>query len=90
MITDPIELTKKLIKIESVSGNEEEIGIFIHDYLISLGLKPQFQKITKNRSNIILDSNSDIQINSHLDTVAIGEGWKHKQGETSNEKLYGR
>lgn len=90
MIKDPIDLTKKLIKIESVSGNEKELGIFIHDYLRSLGFKPRFQKITNNRSNVIIDGNSDIQINGHLDTVAIGDEWKHKQGEVSNGKLYGR
>jgi len=90
MITDPIKLTQKLINIESVSGNETQLGHFIFEYLNSLGYKPKRQKVTKNTFNVLLSGKSDIQVNGHMDTVPIGSNWNYRQGQIINGKIYGR
>ena len=90
MITDPIKLTQKLIRIESVSGNEHELGDFVFDYLQSAGFKPRRQKVTSLTSNILVQGKNDIQIDGHMDTVPTGKNWKYGQGQIANGKVYGR
>jgi len=90
MITDPVKLTQKLVRIESESGNEKELGNFIFKYLKSCGYSPKKQKVTKNTFNVVLKGKSNIQINGHLDTVSLGTGWKHRQGQVRKGRLYGR
>ena len=47
------ELTKTLMNIPSVSGEEEQVGIFLGKYLLSLGWKVELQPVSENQSNVI-------------------------------------
>jgi acetylornithine deacetylase len=41
------ELTKSLINIPSISGDEQAVGFFLRDYLESLGWTVELQKFLK-------------------------------------------
>ena len=62
---DVIKLLEKLVKIESPSGKEEEISNFILDFINKLGFNAKKDKI----GNILLNSNSNLWIVTHMDTV---------------------
>jgi acetylornithine deacetylase/succinyl-diaminopimelate desuccinylase-like protein len=76
---DVIELTKKLIEIESITGNEDEIGQFIASQLDFPDVAMQEVKgfgpnviakhITKSEKPVII-------LNCHMDTVEIMQGWE--------------
>ncbi|MBI2085696.1 MAG: ArgE/DapE family deacylase [Candidatus Aenigmarchaeota archaeon] len=75
---DTIELTKKLVEIESVSGNEEKIAKFIYGFLKKNGLKPELIYTEKNRPNLVCSVGSGkpkLLLNGHIDTVPSAEGW---------------
>ena len=40
------ELTKSLMNIPSVSGEEEAVGVWLRDYLQSLGWTVELQKVS--------------------------------------------
>lgn len=69
---DTKKLLQKLISINSVSGNEEEIQKFIFKYIKSYKLKPFY--VAKNVAIKIKgkDSSSALIFNSHVDTVCAG------------------
>ncbi|MFC1656199.1 M20 family metallopeptidase [Patescibacteria group bacterium] len=93
IITDPVKLAKKLVSISSESGNEKEVAEFIFKYLKTLGLAVQKQKIEKNRFNVVVIGEGEILLNSHIDTVPIGEkkDWSvNPYGQIKNGRLYGR
>ncbi|MEJ2052496.1 MAG: M20/M25/M40 family metallo-hydrolase [Calditrichaceae bacterium] len=65
------ELTKKLVSIESITGNEHQIAGFLLDYLKDTGFEVVFQKAGKNRDNIYAKiGEPDIILSTHMDTVA--------------------
>lgn len=89
-----IELTKKLVEIESVSGNENKVAQFIYDFLKENGLKPELIYTGKNRPNVVCSIGTDkpkLLLNGHIDTVFASEGWtKHPTKPViENGKLYG-
>ncbi len=93
VIEDPVLLAKKLVSIDSVTGNEHKIAQYINDYLSALDLKPQFQNVGKNRENVFLKGRGNLLINGHTDIVPIGDKklWHHDPfGEIIKNKLYGR
>ncbi|MFA5021546.1 MAG: M20 family metallopeptidase [Patescibacteria group bacterium] len=93
IITNPIELAKKLVSIKSESGNEEAVTKFIFNYLASIGLKPKLQKIEKNRNNVFVVGQGPVLFNCHIDTIPIGQktSWQHNPlGEIKTGKLFGR
>lgn len=61
-----IMLLKKLVEIESPSGNEEEIKNFIEDFLESNGYE-----IVKGDYFISTKSKSELIVSTHLDTTAV-------------------
>lgn len=72
-------MTKKLVGIESVSGNEERIAKFIHNLLEQNGLEPELIYTGKNRPNVVCSVGTGkpkLLLNSHIDTVFASEGWK--------------
>ena len=92
-LTNPISLAKKLVSINSVSGNEREVAYYIYDYLKSLGLKPELQNLNKNQSNVFCIGKGNLIVNGHIDTVPFGdkENWNYNPlGQLSKTKLYGR
>ena len=81
------ELTQRLIDIESVTGDEQELINFIESFLLDSGYKGN---IFKDEGGIIVnapDSNPKIALVGHLDTVPIHESQKNYSDE---ENIFGR
>jgi succinyl-diaminopimelate desuccinylase len=91
---DILDLTRKLISIESISGNEHEISEFIagqlevHDVIL--------QKVDGFGPNVIARHipNPDgpvILLNCHIDTVSVMEGWEQDPFEPKvhGNRLFG-
>ena len=68
---DVLRLTRELIDIPSVSGDEFQIGTSIGDLLVRLGYHVQAQDISDERSNIIATTERPprIVLSTHMDTV---------------------
>ena len=87
-----VELTKKLISIKSLSGEEGEIANFICKYLDSKGVKCTKQPVGKN-FNIIVPSTKQnpVCFNAHMDTVPPCDAWTMDpfKPKVEDGKLYG-
>jgi acetylornithine deacetylase len=81
------ELTKSLMEIPSISGDEYAVGIFLRDYLTNLGWTVELQPVTENQSNVIayLNETPRVFLSTHLDTVA-----PFIPPTVDEEKIYGR
>lgn len=81
------ELTKTLMNIPSVSGEEEQVGIFLGKYLLSLGWKVELQPVSENQSNVIayLNDTPRVFLSTHMDVVP-----PHISPTEDDEKIYGR
>jgi len=66
------ELTRRLIDIPSVSGEEEAVGRFLSDYLHNFGFDVERHEIAPQRANVIAVNGSHpprIVFSTHMDTV---------------------
>ncbi|MFV0387821.1 MAG: M20/M25/M40 family metallo-hydrolase [Pyrinomonadaceae bacterium] len=65
------ELTKELMQIPSVSGAEQEVGIFLEAHLRGLGYIVETQELENGRKNVIAaaSENPEIFLSTHMDTV---------------------
>src|SRR3954470_2918557 len=65
------ELTKRLIDIPSVSGEELEVGRFLASYLESLGYRVEAQEVGAGRANGIATTGARARVvlSTHVDTV---------------------
>jgi acetylornithine deacetylase len=82
------ELTRKLIDIPSVSGDEDAVGRFLFDYLHDYGFDVERHEIAPQRANIIAtndDRRPRIMLSTHMDTVP-----PHIASSEDNEFIYGR
>jgi acetylornithine deacetylase len=81
------ELTKELMKIPSVSGDEEAVGFFLRDHLESLGWTVELQAVSANQNNVIayLNSMPRVFLSTHMDTVP-----PFIAPTEDDEKIYGR
>lgn len=81
------ELTKNLINIPSVSGEEEAVGFFLRDHLESLGWTVELQAVSENQNNVIayLNESPRVFFSTHMDTVP-----PHIEASETQEKIYGR
>jgi acetylornithine deacetylase len=81
------ELTKTLINIPSLSGEEEAVGFFLRDYLESLGWIVELQVVSENQNNVIayLNESPRVFFSTHMDTVP-----PHIEARESSEKIFGR
>ena len=69
---DPIKLTRKLIDIESISGNEGAIGAELYEELCRLGYTAHKMPVAHERFNVVatLDERQpDLVFSTHMDTV---------------------
>lgn len=84
---DVFELTKSLMSIPSVSGNEEAVGFWLRDHLESLGWTVELQKVSENRNNVIawLNDTPRVWFSTHIDTVP-----PFIEPTEDDEKIYGR
>ena len=82
-----IELTKSLMNIRSVSGEEEAVGFYLRDYLESLGWRVELQKVSENQNNVIatLNDTPRVWFSTHMDTVP-----PFIAPTEDDEKIYGR
>jgi acetylornithine deacetylase len=64
------ELTRKLISIPSISGNEREVAEFLGSYLSDAGFEVEFQEVEPGRPNVYARrGDPDVVLSSHTDTV---------------------
>jgi acetylornithine deacetylase/succinyl-diaminopimelate desuccinylase family protein len=93
------ELTREMVKIPSITGNEAELADYIKSRLKEIGFKVSQIEVEKNRPNIIgkLEGQKGspiLLLNGHMDTVPPGdlEKWDHDPyiGTVEKGRLYGR
>ena len=99
-LQDVIELTKRLVAIEStnVGTFEKEIGDFIYDWMVrETGVEVVRDEFAKDRFNVMALLPGEISdpafvLIGHMDTVPVGEGWEHDPFacETVGDQMYGR
>lgn len=64
------DLTRKLIAIPSISGDEKRVAHFIADYLSAAGFEIQLQDTGNDRPNVYARrGNPDVVLSTHSDTV---------------------
>ena len=68
---DPLRLTRELIDIESITGNEANVGVYLNDYLARLGYRTEKMPVEGARFNVFatLDGKPDLVFSTHMDTV---------------------
>ncbi|MBA3357397.1 MAG: M20/M25/M40 family metallo-hydrolase [Pyrinomonadaceae bacterium] len=64
-------LTRDLIDIPSVTGEEEAVSLFLSQFLLSKGYKCDLQEVSQGRSNLVatLSRSPRVVLSTHLDTV---------------------
>ncbi len=64
------KLTRELIDIESLSGNEGEVGKFLGDFLAGMGFEVDLQEVGTGRFNVIARFGEPrVMLSTHIDTV---------------------
>lgn len=95
-----IELTKKLVSIEStnVGKFEKEIGDYVFNWIKEeTGIEPVRDYFAEDRFNVVATvpgeiDNPALVIMCHMDVVPAGNGWIHKpfDPEIEGDIMYGR
>lgn len=65
------ELTRRLIDIPSVSGEEQEVGRFLASHLEGLGYRVESQEVEAGRANVLATTAAPprVVLSTHMDTV---------------------
>lgn len=87
-----IENLRKIMDIDSESkGDMDEIIEFTTSLLEDMGLECRVLE-GENFNPVIIASHGrgGVCFSGHLDTVPLGDGWEHEQGEIEDGKIYGR
>jgi acetylornithine deacetylase len=81
------QLTKHLIDIPSVTGEERAVAEFVASYLRDLGYQVELQTVTGERANVIARTAAapKVVFSTHLDTVP-----PHIISSEDDEHIYGR
>ena len=67
---DIFKLTRDLIDIESISGNEGDVGHYLSEYLLRAGFDVELQEVASNRLNVIARvGDPRVTLSTHIDTV---------------------
>jgi acetylornithine deacetylase len=84
---DPVRLTRQLVDIESITGNEAAVGAALYDELSRLGYTVHKMPVAHGRFNVqaTLDQPPDIVFSTHMDTVP-----PFIPSSEDNENIYGR
>ncbi len=96
MTLDPIQLTRRLVDIESITYNEGAVGAFLADFLAARGFavekmaveQPRESPSTSERCNVfacVPGHTSDVVLSTHMDTVP-----PFIPSSEDDEFLYGR
>jgi succinyl-diaminopimelate desuccinylase len=79
--SEVLQLSREMIRIPSVYGQEKELAEFIYGRLDSWGLSPRFVEVPGYGPNVVVDiGNRDLPkvvFNGHMDTVEVMSGWVH-------------
>src|SRR6266550_1622387 len=80
-------LTRKLIDIPSVTGDEKDVGEFLESHLRGLGYSVKLQEVEKDRFNVIATTGAlpRVVVSTHMDTVP-----PHISSSENEEKIFGR
>lgn len=99
-INEVIELTKRLVSIESTNAGtfEKKIGDYIYDWMVKeTGVEVIKDEFEKGRFNVVAVYPGKVKdpaflLVGHMDTVPVGEGWEHDplKCETVGDRIYGR
>ena len=69
-VMELFELTKTLVNIESITGNEKACGEFIAEYLAEHGFETTLQPVEPGRFNVFATlGRPDVVLSTHMDTV---------------------
>src|SRR5712691_6608830 len=81
------ELTRKLIDIPSVTGEEQLVGVFLKSHLEGLSYCVELQQVEKSRCNVIATTGAPprIVLSTHMDTVP-----PHISSSEDDRFIYGR
>ena len=81
------ELTRELIDIPSVTGDEAQVGHFLTEYLVKLGYRVENPEVAENRFNVIAKSDHApyVFFSTHMDTVP-----PFIKSSEDDEFIYGR
>lgn len=81
------ELTRKLIDIPSVTGDEKGVGALLASHLEGLGYQVEMQEVAEDRFNVIAttDASPRVVFSTHMDTVP-----PHIVSSEDEERIYGR
>jgi acetylornithine deacetylase len=86
---DPIRFTRELIDIESITGNEAQVGDFLADRLAMLGYIVQKGPVERHRFNVLAlpqgVSSPTVVFSTHMDTVP-----PHIPSWEDDRRVYGR
>src|SRR3984957_10522711 len=86
---DAITLTRQLIDIESISGNEAAVGNYLYGELCRVGYQTRRMPVEGERFNLYAtspeESNPEIVFSTHMDTVP-----PFIASSEDSEHIYGR
>jgi acetylornithine deacetylase len=83
---DLFKLLKKLIQIESPTGNEKHVVSFLSEYLQKIGFNVVLQEVTADRQNIFASVGTpSVTFSTHTDTVSPYMAYAE-----DHEYIYGR
>jgi acetylornithine deacetylase len=84
---DLFGLTRKLIDIPSVTGDEKAAGEFLAAHLENLGYQVEQQEVEKNRFNVIATTGAPhrVVLSTHMDTVP-----PHIASSENEQLIFGR
>ncbi len=80
-------LTRQLIDIPSISGDESAVARFLATQLASAGYKVELQEVAPNRANVLATTTAQprVILSTHMDTVP-----PHIKSDEDAEFIYGR
>lgn len=89
-MTNPVKLLRDLVAIPSESGSEDAIVTHLEGVFKNIGWTPV--RSGKNLHTFLGDEGPLLLLNSHTDTVPVGEGWTRPPlgAEIHDGRIYGR
>ena len=67
---NPLQLTRQLVDIESITGNEKLVALFLRDCLAEMGAKVEMEEAEPDRPNVTATwGQPEVVLSTHLDTV---------------------
>lgn len=91
-----VNLTRELVRIESVTGNERRVAELIASFIGQHGLEVKTPIVEEGRLNVVAHAGRTDDVNlllsGHTDTVPLGQGWSKDPtgGELRDGRIYGR